>query len=747
MGLLRDICRKLAPGPANEAGFRPDFERSRANEAPPCTLGNGEFFESESQLRANVAEVLAKHPAWVARNRDYVEQRCRDGLPVYDQVWAPLDGNFDWCGQRDQNDILYECRPHRFAFAPKLALASVYGQGELEILQGVLAGWIEAVDNNEDCAAYFSSLVVAQRLVALSWTLHFLQASPEPEARRRQVTTLLNRIIAEDCRYLEQVTGTAYPNNHLLLEYFAGWYASLLFPTFFQGAEAFRRRCREGLDQQIVRQICADGSGFEQASHYSEMATEAVVAYSLLAARNGLRLAPEISERLRAAIDFQAAAIAGPGASLHLGNATEDPLFPLDPGDSWMGAGWQLLARELLGEPVTVTGEATGLERAFWLLGGYEFETQSVDAPEPLPHLRHWPDAGLTLFRHGPAGGQLVFRSGPGHSPYVPGHMHFDWLGIYLTDATRAWIPDAGTYTYRAKPAASGIWKQYFVGAAAHNGIVLHGEENLPTQRGDFPASLPECRVATHKPVAGARVAAISATIEGSSPYAGIERGVISIPGAGWLVWQDIPETASGKLPGAPLQFAPDIECGNGAASVRRPDGDSDHLDILVSDNMQRLTTQKGSTAPVAGWVSPAYGRKTPAPRMQWRLAPGLSAMLLAFRDQGQPAQALKCVSGEGFLHFVVDRGPHELHLYLGRDGNTMADDMLESEARLIMLEKRGGSLHRLLQVGAGQSEFHDGDLAFTLDPGKETAGLSAKDSRCRATRINAQEVEVFVNA
>ena len=67
-----------------------------------------------------------------AAPRRHEEQR-RVGLSVYAMRTGPLEGGLDWANLPTDKygDRLYQLRPHRFGFAPRLAMAASCGADTL----------------------------------------------------------------------------------------------------------------------------------------------------------------------------------------------------------------------------------------------------------------------------------------------------------------------------------------------------------------------------------------------------------------------------------------------------------------------------------------------------------------------------------------------------------------------------------------------------------------------------------------
>jgi len=137
-------------------------------------------------------------------------------------------------------------------------------------------------------------------------------------------------------------------------------------------------------------------------------------------------------------------------------------------------------ARETLGSMVTYMTHLTHNDGAAPLLGD-----SIVDEPVPMTLLaascdgqalpaaqgsQLFPKSGLASLRAGQT--HLVFDCGDLGPRHCPGHGHADALSIVLWSQGRERIVDPGTYQY-----ASGEWRDWFRGTAAHATAMVDGED------------------------------------------------------------------------------------------------------------------------------------------------------------------------------------------------------------------------------------------------------------------------------
>src|SRR5699024_7166753 len=194
------------------------------------------FFANPETLRAVAERVAVVQPKWQSRLLERVRSDCEMGLPIYGQLSGCLGEAFPWdlLSNGPGEDILYAVRPHRFAFVPRLALAILYGAPLEQTLATTLGGWMQIASTGHSRLPYLTNLVVIQRFIALSWTWAFLAARSSVKAHDSDLIHRVLKILRADARFLMPRLGDSYPNNHLLVDTFAGWYIGLLFPDFVE---------------------------------------------------------------------------------------------------------------------------------------------------------------------------------------------------------------------------------------------------------------------------------------------------------------------------------------------------------------------------------------------------------------------------------------------------------------------------------------------------------------------------------
>jgi hypothetical protein len=198
------------------------------------------------------------------RTLERVRTEREIGLGVYARTGPPLRRAFPWKGLPlgPGGDKLYRKRPHRFAFAPRLALAALYGEPGDAYLAELLEEWMAIAASRDNGVAYDSNLAVTQRLLALSWAWAFLAARESRSLVDLEQEASVLKVICSDIEFLLPRLGDSFANNHLLADGFAGWFIGFVWPELAP-EDGIRERFERLWSRELSRQILPDGTSFE----------------------------------------------------------------------------------------------------------------------------------------------------------------------------------------------------------------------------------------------------------------------------------------------------------------------------------------------------------------------------------------------------------------------------------------------------------------------------------------------------
>jgi len=696
-----------------------------------CHIGE-RFFIHPSSIDNLCNNAYRSHPIWQKRLIESVSKALNMGSAIYGTQGPRLTREFPWSsipmGPGDDN--LYPFRPHRFAFLPRIALAVYQQIVTSEQLVDIVDGWIEEAENGQNPFCYGSNLVVIQRMLATLWAWSFLAARPpirSPEGLGLESRLL--RILWSDARFLEPRLGSSVPNNHLLADRFAAYFLQAVIPEFF---EHINIKATIHFRDELLRQTYEDGGSFEHSAHYHEFACEMGVAYLLICRRQGHLPDSQINKRVEALLRFQAA-LTGPEAKpLAFGNATEDTLFPLDDGEGWCSGSLRELYRTLFHANVASAPEDDPtIERAFWLLGGEFQEPDNSTKPDLVS--QSFPESGIHVYPDEELGGRLTFRSGPPmDTPVTAGHMHADFLSVYLSLDGYTVLDDAGTYTYcgsseRWAPGTP-AWRTYLAGPAAHNTLTIEGSDPLGEICGNFrPFELAprvQCRYRT-----GSDLSWSEGRLLYADSYTGYTRGCIHVKGCYWIIY-DYPPLAEidDRLYWYGFQFTPGLRVSTKdfTTLVEMPDSET-HLSLITSlPSLPSLL--EGSTDPLGGWVSPSYGLVLPAPQLRYALeAQHCPSAFVLTTQSGVSTESVSVESqADGSLILRLLTGAGEDLLVLG--GNIDKPSVFEGlifEGQLLWVRIKGGRPVMLRWLNGRRVEWREHDLYLELAGDASDAALN----------------------
>lgn len=668
-------------------------------------------FLGSNQVAPVIADYARREPAWQRALLDEAQRYCRIGVPVYRCHTGPLEVGLDWSTIPKTKDRLYQLRPHRFGFIPRLAIAAACGADALPALLATLENWIAHVDKHGGGDAYFSNLVIIYRLIAVSCAAPFCAAMAlNGNDIAAMVCLRLFQILAADIQYLQPRLGDSVANNHLLADRFAAWFLATCYRDLYQSADS------EGLEriwlEELRRQFHADGTNFEQSVHYHELGCELAIAYLVTSLRGGKQLPESALSHIAKMLRFQAALADDLGHSFALGDTTEDALLPLDAASGWAGGAWQTIYRTLFDASFPDPAhEAIGAERAFWLLAGlpYPERLRSAVKAESVGTFVVFPDGGYVVFRDDRRRQRLVFRTGPRHGLAIhAGHAMSDLLSVHWRLGSRAVMEPAGTYSYITEPAQGKgprSPRQYFRGPAASNGIVLQGHDPLGVPRGSFRGHDNGTRVVTSWRFLEGALGWAEGRLDEDGPLNGYRRGVLHVSGHGTLIYDRLPQLPTGAKVSCHWQLAPEAEVaidGNGRVSIEVA-GLSAFM--CAGGDLAGLDCPKGQSDPPAGWISRSYGRLQPASQMIGRLASqGRNlAFLLGARDNDDALPSIAILASEqDSLLLDVEWGVRRGIACIGSLSCTKPSLPfdLEFEGALLWLDITGGACREIRALG-----------------------------------------------
>jgi hypothetical protein len=479
-------------------------------------------------------------------------------------------------------------------------------------------GWIR--DNPFGIGIHWcSALEVSLRLV--SWALvHSLLVLRDgtgglfaavPDARRLGVS------IHQQAYFVRHfLSRHSSANNHLIGELCGLWVACNAFDLGAAGQD-WQRLAQQELEQEAVRQVCADGVDREQASYYHLWVLEYLLFCWLTGRRCGTEFSPGFSGTIVAMARFLEDIRPDGGEPPQLGDADDGFVARFTP--AWSRRPY----REVLAavQAVFGTASADGVEKAFW------YRAMLPPGAQALPRYEWqrrypvvYPEGGYVVLGDGDC--HLVFDAGPLGYLGIAAHGHADALSFCLAVDGAWWLVDPGTYAYHSAPE----WRNYFRGTAAHNTVRVNGTDQ--SRIGGSFLWLDKARATLLEHGKDDKLQYVKACHDGYRA-AGVThmRELRLRTGTGEI---EIVDRLEGRLPEQAevfFHFAPDVHVQPGPADnswTATRDGSARRL-VLYTDPQWNFECFRGSTDPISGWYSPALEEKIPAATLRGTAGAGAS--------------------------------------------------------------------------------------------------------------------------
>lgn len=492
-----------------------------------------------------------------------------------------------------------------------------YAQGVREIVEE----WLEA----NPCAMTVNWSVAmepAMRVLALVWLFHACGRSIAWSDERFRVAFIRGLFLHVD--FVDRNIEWSDPRgNH----YTADLAALTVGGLFFGEGEKPTRWASRGWDElqrEIDLQVHPDGVDFEASTAYHRLVAELFLLPAFYRLRLGYDVPVRYRQRLEAMGRFTMAYSRPDGSSPAWGDDDDARALPL--------GGFAIRDHRYL---PGLIGGSLGIDDLCFDLGAPRTEALWVVGADASRALRPGapPLDGATEFE---SGGVVVLRSrddyvfidcGPVGLAGRGGHGHNDCLSFEATLNGVALVVDCGTYVYTR----SAEWRNRFRGTHVHNTPMIDGVE--------------QARIATDslwriEPDADGEIVE-AATTEDVLRFRGRHRGYQRLASpvivertieldrkrSHLMIRDDFVGSGSHDI-SIPLQLAV-------GTTVNAYDGS---VDATSQGRRFRITWEVGNDWVCdvgSGWVSPSYGVKIEAPRIEWRRSGPLTALTIVIEAVG----------------------------------------------------------------------------------------------------------------
>jgi hypothetical protein len=392
---------------------------------------------------------------------------------------------------------------------------------------------------------------------------------------------------------------------------------------------------------------------FEQSSWYQQYTVETYLHFLILAARNGVAVAPEVAERVQRMLDFLLAIRRPDGSMPQIGDGDGGRLLPLADRGPDDFRGLFSTAAAMFGRPDYAWAAAVPAPESLWLLGAAgldAFEALGQAPPATTPS-RLFAEGGYAVMRSGwdARAHHMIFDAGPLGCGMSDAHGHADLLSIQVSAFGAPCLVDPGTYCYIAEPE----WRAFFRGTTAHSTVLVDGTGQA-APAGPFRwDSRPRARV--RRWVSSEAFDFVDAEHDAyrrlPDPVLH-RRRVLFVKPRYWVVVDDLEGTGEHRLE-LRFQFGPMEVTVDSAlwARARGPEGRGLLVRPFAGVPLKPEVIE-GEIAPIQGWVSPNYGQRQPAPLLVYltvtRLPLRIVTLLFPVQDASAPFPAVSALVGDG---------------------------------------------------------------------------------------------------
>jgi hypothetical protein len=266
-------------------------------------------------------------------------------------------------------------------------------------------------------------------------------------------------------------------NNHLIGEA-AGLFVGAVTWPFWERCRRWGDDAQGVLEREAQLQNAPDGVNREQAVSYQQFVLDFLLIPALAGRANGQEFSRECWQRIEAMLEYLASIMDVGGHVPMIGDADDGYAVRLSqepdfcPYRSLLATGAILFRR---GDLKAKAGRLDDKTR--WLVGAdaqREYDTLPAE-PHALPVRRVFPDGGYYI-----VGCDFetdreirgIVDVGPLGYLSIAAHGHADALALTLSVGGREFLVDPGTYAYHTQKQ----WRDYFRGTAAHNTVVVDGQ-------------------------------------------------------------------------------------------------------------------------------------------------------------------------------------------------------------------------------------------------------------------------------
>ena len=410
-------------------------------------------------------------------------------------------------------------------------------------------------------------------------------------------------------------------NNHLIGEAMGLYMAGVAWPHWPRSAH-WRSTGRAILEREALLQNAPDGVNREQAVSYQQFTFDLLLFPWLAGRANGEDFPEAYRDRLEKMLEFLASIMDVGGNLPMFGDADDAHVARLDPRPGFDRFKSSLATGAILFQRGEFRAKAGALDdKTRWLIGpdaDIQYGTLRGRAGS-LPVHTEFPEGGYCILGtdfETPEEIRVVADVGPLGYREIAAHGHADALSFTLSVGGTEMLVDPGTFAYHTEAQ----WRSYFRGTSAHNTVRIDGLDQ--SQPGGNFMWLRKAKAERMSWMSTADQDCVEGCHDG---YASLEdpvthcRRIVLDKRSRTLKIEDelqmrgthavevflhcAEDTQVAAIPGG---FA--LARAGRSLRVRWPQEAGGTAEVL-----------HGSTAPIGGWISRRFDRKTAAPTLVWR--------------------------------------------------------------------------------------------------------------------------------
>ena len=332
-----------------------------------------------------------------------------------------------------------------------------------------------------------NGMEVSIRAVNLVWATSLISKSP---AWKNEQERLLTQTLREHGKYIEHNLeisfrqGEPIAGNHYIANLSGLATIGLTQPNLPESSRWRRIACK-ALENEIRRQVLADGFFFESSTAYHRFAFELFLIPWLLTRESKVCLSAEYERRLEQMLEVILHLTRPDGCVPQIGDNDDGRLLILSDYPDWRRHDYRYLlalGAVLFNRPDFKQSGGECSEAVYWLLGREGVENfDNLEVLALVPRSQSFEAAGLHVIR-GVDGDYALVRTGTPSSSVPVAHAHNDAMSIELWVAGQPVFVDRGSACYTSDIGQRNMWRS----TASHNTVVIDGEEQNELSKGDI---------------------------------------------------------------------------------------------------------------------------------------------------------------------------------------------------------------------------------------------------------------------